>query len=169
MAPVPANFASQAELIKRAFAGDDVVAEFSKEKLEAEKANDDDQEVNLPGWGGGFIGEGTITKPRIRKQPTIVDKPKQGKDHVILNPTADSNLKKYQIAKVPFGMDKRGYNQTLSLPLGKDWNASSGHRALIKPKHTVKTGVMIKPLKLTTSQKEQYEEHLKNNINETDR
>ncbi len=42
------------ELIKRAFAGEDVVGEFEREKRGIE-AEDDDKEIDntLPGWGVG--------------------------------------------------------------------------------------------------------------------
>ena len=62
------------ELIKRAFAGEDVVGEFEREKRGAE-AEDDDKEIDntLPGWGG-WVGDGVSKREKSRQSGRFVTK-----------------------------------------------------------------------------------------------
>lgn len=62
------------ELIKRAFAGEDVVGDFNREKAEVEK-EDDDKEIDntLPGWGG-WVGEGISNREKKRHTGRYVTK-----------------------------------------------------------------------------------------------
>lgn len=62
------------EMIKAAFGGEDVSADFEKEKAEVEK-DDDDKEVDntLPGWGG-WVGEGISGREKRRHQGRFVTK-----------------------------------------------------------------------------------------------
>jgi U3 small nucleolar RNA-associated protein 14 len=62
--PAGAKAESQRELVKMAFAGDDVVREFRKEKKQV--AEDDDDKIidqTLPGWGS-WAGSGLTKKQR---------------------------------------------------------------------------------------------------------
>ncbi len=57
---------SDAELVARAFAGDDVEAQFAHEKAQVAEADDDKVVDNtLPGWGS-WVGEG-ISRRSVRK------------------------------------------------------------------------------------------------------
>jgi U3 small nucleolar RNA-associated protein 14 len=58
----------QKQMIKEAFAGDDVIREFLKEKREAIEANKPkDVDLTLPGWGEwGGMGLKPSTKKRCR-------------------------------------------------------------------------------------------------------
>lgn len=58
----------------KAFAGDDVVVDFAREKAEVE-AEDDDKIVDntLPGWGG-WVGEGVSQREKKRQQGRFVTK-----------------------------------------------------------------------------------------------
>jgi len=62
------------ELIKRAFAGEDVVGEFEREKHDME-VEDDDKEIDntLPGWGG-WVGEGVSNREKKRHVGRYVTK-----------------------------------------------------------------------------------------------
>jgi U3 small nucleolar RNA-associated protein 14 len=62
------------ELIKRAFAGEDVVGEFQKEKAEIEH-EDDEKEIDntLPGWGG-WVGEGVSSRELKRHNGRFITK-----------------------------------------------------------------------------------------------
>lgn len=81
------------DLVKRAFAGDDVIAEFKQEKEEAiEEEGDKIVDNTLPGWGS-WTGAG-ISKKQQKRQKRVLTKvegvrPEQRKDarlgHVIIN------------------------------------------------------------------------------------
>lgn len=62
------------ELIKRAFAGEDVVGEFQREKAEVAD-EDDDKEVDntLPGWGS-WVGEGVSKKQKQKHAGRFITK-----------------------------------------------------------------------------------------------
>lgn len=62
------------ELIKRAFAGEDVVAEFEKEKNEVAE-EDDDKEIDntLPGWGN-WVGDGVSARDRKKHAGRFITK-----------------------------------------------------------------------------------------------
>jgi U3 small nucleolar RNA-associated protein 14 len=81
------------DLVKRAFAGDDVIAEFKKEKEEViEEEGDKIVDNTLPGWGS-WTGAG-VSKKQQKRQKRFLTKvegvrPEQRKDarlgHVIIN------------------------------------------------------------------------------------
>jgi U3 small nucleolar RNA-associated protein 14 len=61
-------------LVARAFAGDDVVAEFSREKDEVAEADDDKVIDNtLPGWGS-WVGDGVSNREKKRHQGRFLTK-----------------------------------------------------------------------------------------------
>ena len=62
------------ELVARAFAGEDVVGEFEREKEEVEEADDDKVIDNtLPGWGS-WVGEGVSKREKNRHQGRFLTK-----------------------------------------------------------------------------------------------
>jgi U3 small nucleolar RNA-associated protein 14 len=64
------------ELVARAFAGEDVVGEFEREKAEVEEADDDKVIDNtLPGWGS-WVGDGVSNKEKKRHQGRFLTKVK---------------------------------------------------------------------------------------------
>lgn len=82
---------SQRELVARAFANDDVVAEFEEEKMaEIEEDGDQVEDLTLPGWGswGGAGVKKNKNKKKILKVTKGIDADKR-KDaklaHVIIN------------------------------------------------------------------------------------
>jgi len=62
------------ELIKRAFAGEDVVGDFEREKAEVEQ-EDEEKEIDntLPGWGG-WVGEGVSSRELKRHKGRFITK-----------------------------------------------------------------------------------------------
>lgn len=62
------------ELVARAFAGEDVVGEFEREKADVAEADDDKVvDQTLPGWGS-WVGEGVGARERKRHQGRFVTK-----------------------------------------------------------------------------------------------
>jgi hypothetical protein len=52
------------------------------------------------------------------------------------------------LGSVPFGFESREqYEQTLRLPLGKEWQSANTHRKLVAPKIVKKMGRIIAPPK----------------------
>lgn len=93
------------DLVKRAFAGDDVVEDFEREKQEAIKEEGDQIIDNtLPGWGS-WTGAGISKKQQKRQKRFITKvegiKPDQRKDaklgHVIINEKRTKKVSHYTI------------------------------------------------------------------------
>lgn len=62
------------EMVARAFAGEDVVGDFEREKAEIAEADDDKVVDNtLPGWGS-WVGEGVSSKEKKRHQGRFLTK-----------------------------------------------------------------------------------------------
>ncbi|KAG1562453.1 hypothetical protein G6F49_000910 [Rhizopus delemar] len=116
----------QRELVARAFANDDVVAEFEEEKL-AEIAEDGDkvEDLTLPGWGS-WGGAGV--------------KPKKNKKKIVKG-------EKYQATTVPFPFKTvEQYERSLATPVGNEWNTSQTFSKMTKPRVLTKLGKVIDPL-----------------------
>jgi U3 small nucleolar RNA-associated protein 14 len=153
----------QVDLIKQAFAGDDVlVEEFEKEKKEVEE-DEGDKQVNLsvPGWGA-WAGEDEdeddgwgIPKNKRRKIVKtiqgVVSKDKRmdkGKFNVIINEKVNKKNIKYQADKVPYPYKTwEEYERSLRVPIGKEWTTTKTHQKMVTPKVITKFGSVIDPLK----------------------
>ena len=159
----------QADLIKQAFAGDDVlVEEFEQEKREVEE-EEGDKEVNLvvPGWGswagteaGADDGWGVPRNNKKRKIVKtiqgVVSKDKRldkGKANVIINEKVNKKNTKYQTDKIPYPYKTwEEYERSLRVPLGKEWTTTQTHHKMITPKVITKFGSVIDPLKAPFSE-----------------
>ncbi|ODV90190.1 hypothetical protein CANCADRAFT_31227 [Tortispora caseinolytica NRRL Y-17796] len=142
---------SQKELIKEAFAGDDVVREFEEEKRQlAEEDADKLVDTAIPGWGS-WAGDGLTTKPRIVTKKGIVN-PRKREDRnlkgVIINERINKKNMKYNSSEVPFPFETREqYERSLRIPMIKEASAITVHQKSIKPRIIVKPGRVIDPLK----------------------
>ncbi|KAF9426843.1 hypothetical protein BGZ76_002568 [Entomortierella beljakovae] len=145
---------SQRELVARAFANDNVVSEFEKEKMEimeAEKPKDVD--MTLPGWGS-WAGKGAKKKKNVvikKAQPgdgVDISKRKDAKlSHVIINERRDKKAAGYAVTKVPHPFKTWAqYEQSLRAPVGKEWNTNSTFQKMTLPRITTKLGKIIDPL-----------------------
>lgn len=143
----------QKNLIREAFAGDDVVDEFEKEKRQVVMEEDDrEEDATIPGWGD-WTGSGA--KPKKRKFTVKIDGVMQAdkrKDknlkNVIINEKVNKKNLKYQSALVPYPYESREqYERALRMPVGQEWTARETHQKLTKPRISTKQGVVIDPLK----------------------
>jgi len=95
----------QMELIQRAFAHDDVEAEFELEKKKAieDQLPKEELDLNLPGWGS-WGGKGIEWKPRPKDLKKIKEREKKEEElrkkrkdarlaHVIINENRDTKWK----------------------------------------------------------------------------
>lgn len=143
----------QQDLIKQAFAGDDVVKEFEAEKKQVIRDEGDQvEDLTLPGWGDWAGGKNKKSKKnKIIKRTKGVDFDKR-KDknlkNVIINEKVNKKNSKYQSSAVPFPFENREqYERSLRMPIGQEWTSRETHQRLTMPKVTIKSGVVIDPLK----------------------
>ncbi|RKU44876.1 hypothetical protein DL546_007225 [Coniochaeta pulveracea] len=147
------------ELIKRAFAGEDVVVEFEKEKA-AVAEEDDDKEIDntLPGWGN-WVGDGVSARDRKKHTGRFITKvegvKKQNRkdyklDKVIVNEKRVRKNDKYLASQLPHMFEtKLQYERSLRLPVGPEWVTKESHQDATKPRVILKPGIiapMSKPM-----------------------
>lgn len=147
------NAFTQKDLVKEAFAGDDVVSEFQAEKRSvALEEGDKEVDLTLPGWGDWA---GVNKKPKKRKIVKKIDgvvqsDKRRDKDlkNVIINEKVNKKNLKYQSSGVPYPFESREqYERTLRMPIGQEWTSRETHQKLTMPRVIVKQGTVIDPLK----------------------
>lgn len=143
------------DLVKKAFAGDDVVAEFEAEKA-ATTAIEDSKTIDntLPGWGS-WVGEGlskrVLKQSKNRFTTTQMGvAPSQRRDKnmekVIVSEKSNRKGKKYLASNLPHPFEtKAQYERSLRLPIGPEWGTKMTFQDATKPRVIVKQGI-IKPI-----------------------
>ncbi|KAK4185540.1 Utp14 protein-domain-containing protein [Podospora australis] len=147
------------ELIKRAFAGEDVVGEFHREKAEVEQ-EDDDKEIDntLPGWGG-WVGDGISAREQKRHKGRFVTKvegikKKDRKDYklkdVIVSERRVKKNDKYLATALPHPFEShQQYERSMRMPVGPEWSTKEVFQGATKPRVIIKQGIiapMSKPM-----------------------
>ncbi|KAG0345146.1 hypothetical protein BG004_003929 [Podila humilis] len=145
---------SQRDLVARAFANDNVVSEFEREKMETVEADKPkDVDMTLPGWGS-WSGKGAKKKKNVivkKAQPGEgVDQSKR-KDaklaHVIISEKRDKKASAYAVNKIPHPFKTWAqYEDSLRAPVGKEWNTNATFQKMTLPRITTKLGKIIDPL-----------------------
>ncbi|CAI9109376.1 OLC1v1009187C1 [Oldenlandia corymbosa var. corymbosa] len=151
---------SQEELIRRAFASDDVEEEFEKDKEEVlnEENPEPEKPSLLPGWGqwthiqekkgipSWMLKEHEIEK---KKREEEVKKRKDADlKHVIISEKLDKKAEKLYTKTLPFPFtSKEVFEQSIRMPIGPEFNPATAVGALIRPEVVKKPGVIIKPIK----------------------
>ena len=163
---------AQKDLIRKAFAGDDVHRAFQQKKSELINENNpkkEEIEQKIPGWGD-WAGEGVIPRKvyhdkRKRKRKgkgkgsKEISKGKsnrkdKGMSGIIISEKVDKKASKYKIERVPYPYTSiEQYERALSHPLGREWNTKTTFENLIKPSIQVKTGVFINPIEFNREAK----------------
>ncbi|KAM5475989.1 hypothetical protein MauCBS54593_000672 [Microsporum audouinii] len=146
------------ELIKRAFAGDEVLETFNKEKKQTvEEEGDRVVEDTLPGWGSwAGAGLSRSEKKQVKRTFTTIEgisaeKRKDAKlDRVIINEKQVKKNSKYLASQLPHPFEsKQQYERSLRLPIGPEWTTKSTFQTATKPRVMIKQGV-IKPIQRPT-------------------
>lgn len=165
------------DLVKRAFAGDEVVQDFEQEKLDTiDDEGDQVVDNTLDGWGS-WAGDGVSKKSQKNKKRflTTVEgiKPEQRKDaklnRVIINQKRvkkvgfiiyQCNSKKvanfpqntkYMASQLPHEFESKAqYERSLRMPLGPEWSTKQTYQDGTKPRILMKQGI-IKPLEKPTA------------------
>ncbi|NXA32604.1 UT14B protein, partial [Eudromia elegans] len=142
----------QRAVITEAFAGDDVVADFRREKRKAEQAGKP-QSVNLvlPGWGEWG---GTGLKPSKRKMKRFLLKPPpapprkdQHLPHVIISEQRNIHAAAHQVSELPFPFEKhQQFERSIRTPVGPTWNTQRAFQKLTAPHVVTRAGHIIQPI-----------------------
>lgn len=147
------------DLVRKAFAGDEVVANFEQEKRAT--IQDEDEKLvdnTLPGWGswtGAGIGKKAERRNKgkvLTKIPGIVAERRQDAklDRVIINEKRVKKNSKYLASSLPHPFETRQqYERSLRLPVGPEWTTKETFQGMTKPRILMKPGViapMSKPM-----------------------
>ncbi|NXN22542.1 UT14A protein, partial [Nycticryphes semicollaris] len=142
----------QRGVITEAFAGDDVVADFHREKRKAEEAAKP-QPVNLvlPGWGEwGGSGLKPSTKKRKRfllKPPPAPPRKDQHLPHVILSEKRNIYAAAHQVNELPFPFERhQQFEQSIRTPVGPNWNTQRAFQKMTAPRVITRAGHIIQPI-----------------------
>jgi U3 small nucleolar RNA-associated protein 14 len=148
----------QAEILRRAFAGDDVAAAFEAEKDETMREEDDQVIDNtLPGWGS-WVGTGLSKRDKKKRAPHASQlqkiagiRPDKRKDaklkDVIINQKRNKLNAKYLATELPhvYGT-KTEYERSIRMPVGAKWNTMQTYEENVKPRVLVKPGSIVRPM-----------------------
>lgn len=151
---------SQAELIREAFAGDDVQEEFSKDKEEImnEENPEPEKPVQLPGWGQwtrvqkkkglpSWVLEEHENAKRKRDE-TLRKRKDAHLKHVIISEKLDKKAEKLLTGSLPYPFtSKEVFEQSIRMPIGPEFNPATAVRALNRPEVVKKQGLIIKPIR----------------------
>lgn len=147
------------DLIRKGFAGDEVVAKFEAEKRATMEDEEEKMVDNtLPGWGS-WTGPGIGKKAQKRnknktwtKQPGIAkEKRRDAKlDRVIINEKRVKKNGKYLASSLPHPFETRQqYQRSLRMPIGPEFQTLTAYQDATKPRILMKQGIitpMSKPL-----------------------
>ncbi|XP_076247474.1 U3 small nucleolar RNA-associated protein 14 homolog A [Calliopsis andreniformis] len=138
-------------VISEAFADDDVVEEFRKEKQdEVEKSRPEDIDLFLPGWGswGGKNVKVSKRKKRrfILKFPKDIPRKDENKGDVIIF-EGDKKIKEHQVTDLPYPFTSvKDYEASIRMPIGRNFVPENAHIKLIEPAVKTKIGTIIEPM-----------------------
>ncbi|KAK0451758.1 Utp14-domain-containing protein [Armillaria borealis] len=143
----------QRDLVKMAFAGDNVVQEFEElKRREIEADAPKEVDTTLPGWGswGGVGTRKAPPKPSLIKKIAGVNaanRADHGKGHVIISEKRDKKAAKYLVKDLPYPYtSKAQFERGMEQPLGVEWNTRVGFQKATLPKVVKKMGTVIDPL-----------------------
>ncbi|XP_076160308.1 U3 small nucleolar RNA-associated protein 14 homolog A [Ptiloglossa arizonensis] len=139
-------------VISEAFADDDVVEQFQKEKQEeVKKSQPKNIDLTLPGWGiwGGKNVKVSKRKKRrfILKFPKDLSRKDENKGNVIISEENNPKLKKHQVNELPYPFTSvKDYEASLRMPIGRNFVPENAHRKLIEPTIKISMGKVIEPM-----------------------
>ncbi|XP_058738859.1 uncharacterized protein C57A7.06 [Vicia villosa] len=150
---------SQEELIRQAFAGDDVEDSFEKDKQDVlnEENPEPEKPLILPGWGQWSYVQEKKGLPSwvIKKQEDAQRKKeeaiKRRRDaqlkNVIISEKLSKKAEKLHTKTLPYPFtSKEVYDQNMRMPIGPEFNPATTIGLLNRPAVVKKPGVIIKPI-----------------------
>ncbi|NWS50177.1 UT14A protein, partial [Probosciger aterrimus] len=142
----------QRGVITEAFAGDDVVADFRREKHKAEQ-DAKPQPVNLvlPGWGewggSGLKPSTRKIKRFLFKPPPVPPRKDQHLPHVIMSEKRNIYAAAHQVSELPFPFERhQQFEQSIRMPVGATWNTQRAFQKLTAPRVITRSGHIIQPI-----------------------
>uniref|UniRef100_A0A4W3H3Y8 UTP14A small subunit processome component n=1 Tax=Callorhinchus milii TaxID=7868 RepID=A0A4W3H3Y8_CALMI len=142
----------QRMIIREAFASDNVIDDFMKEKQKQINANKPKHvDLTLPGWGE-WGGVGLHTSKRKRRKFLIEAAPApprkdQKLPNVIISEKRDIAVAGFQVSELPFPFSHREhFEKSIRAPIGKTWNTEKATKRLTLPKIVTKMGAIIEPI-----------------------
>jgi U3 small nucleolar RNA-associated protein 14 len=155
---------TQEDLVRRAFAGDDVVSEFSKEKLAEVEEELPKEEIPgaVPGWGTWANAKReprwaveAKAKAAARKEAAAASREDAALQYVVISEKWDKKNAKYRTPEVPFPFNsKETYERAMRQPLGRDFNTAAAFRNLTRPEVVKDAGVIIQPVRFSAAMAE---------------
>ncbi|GFP81432.1 uncharacterized protein c57a7.06 [Phtheirospermum japonicum] len=150
---------SQAELIQRAFAGDDVEEDFEKDKeaILNEENPEPEKPVLLPGWGQWTdiqkkkgLPSWMVQEHEMAKNKRMEAMKKRKDAHlknVFISEKLDKKAEKLHTKTLPYPFtSKEVFEQSIRMPMGPEFNPATAIGALIRPEVVKRPGVIIKPI-----------------------
>ncbi|ELP86876.1 hypothetical protein EIN_044340 [Entamoeba invadens IP1] len=129
----------QKELLRLAFAEDDVMQEVNSYEPKKKKEYVPGENENLPGWGE-WSNQATVTKK-------VNQEKKPRKKKIYVNAGVDKKFLKYLAIAAPVkGLTAEVYDKLINQPIGSEWVSAKTHSKLIAPRHIVHRGREIEPV-----------------------
>ncbi|GIL67776.1 hypothetical protein Vafri_21053 [Volvox africanus] len=153
--------ADQRDLIRQAFAGDDVEAEFADEKAAAvaEELPDVDEPSLIPGWGAWASNQRNSNWMKEAKEKAAKSRAEAIKGrrdgnlkYVMISEKWDKKSIKYTAPSAPYPFtSQEAYERSIRQPLGREYNPDTAFRDLTRPAVLKQVGVPIAPLRFSES------------------
>ncbi|XP_018392903.1 PREDICTED: U3 small nucleolar RNA-associated protein 14 homolog A-like [Cyphomyrmex costatus] len=150
-------------IMSEAFADDDVIEEFRKEKEEEmKKLQPQSIDLSLPGWGSW--GGPNIKKSKVarKKSRFILNVPKQmprkpeNQGDVIVFEHENEKLRKHLVKELPYPFTRvKDFEATIRAPISRTFVPMNAHLRLIQPSVKTKLGQVIEPMDENELVKEQ--------------
>ncbi|KAJ7138400.1 hypothetical protein O6H91_Y555400 [Diphasiastrum complanatum] len=158
---------SQEDLVRRAFAGDNVEAEFEEAKLHTldEEVPAVQGSISLPGWGqwtsiqqkhGPPLWMLKEEESQKKSREAALSKRKDAKlKYVIISEKMDRKADKFMSSSLPFPYKSREvFEKTLRMPIGRDFNTDEAFRNMIRPAEIKSAGIIIEPIMYEKSRRD---------------
>ncbi|EKE39716.1 hypothetical protein ENUP19_0054G0081 [Entamoeba nuttalli] len=134
----------QKEILRLAFAEDDVMNEIEQIDEENKKQKEEEHQKSIPGWGN-WVGEGIEKKVKKSKEEK---KPHKRKNTIVFNQRFDNKFSKYTLEQVPKEFASvTQYKKYLNTAIGKEWTSLLTHNKLTQPEVVIRKGMNIEPMK----------------------
>ncbi|CAH8479648.1 unnamed protein product [Schistosoma turkestanicum] len=139
--------------LQESFANDPALQhKFSVEKSETVKDEaPQDIDTFLPGWNS-WTGPGTEKSDEKKRKSRIIPAPKvkredDKKSHVIIKRRVNQEFKQHLVKTIPFPYNTpEQFEAFIHQPICREWTTELTHRELTRPKVTVQSGHIIRPI-----------------------
>ena len=115
------------------------------------KAQPEDIDLTLPGWGnwGGKNIKVSKRKKRrfILKMPKDLPRRDENKGDVIIFEEDNPKIKEHQVNELPYPFSSvKDYEASIRMPIGRNFVSENSHRKLIEPSVKTHMGKVIEPM-----------------------